>query len=137
MIYSPSIFVFIFLSNVNFRTHLHTYTSMIQDSLQICKRILQKSSTAGNFISKTVFRVMLNSIFFLIIYFQQVTVLLLCGHNSSISMYAKYLVSYLPPRRIIEEFGYNVVQVHQFMTSMHGMLSMIILFHLFLDYLIP
>ena len=36
------------------------------------------------------------------------------------SQYAQYLVSYRPPRRVIEEYGYEVELVDQITTSMHG-----------------
>ena len=36
------------------------------------------------------------------------------------SQYAQYLVSYRPPRRVIEEYGYAVEHVDQISTSMHG-----------------
>ena len=36
------------------------------------------------------------------------------------SHYAQYLVSYRPPRRVIEEYGYAVEIVDQISTSMHG-----------------
>lgn len=36
------------------------------------------------------------------------------------SMYAQYLVSYRPPHRVIEEYGYEVEIVDQIPTSMHG-----------------
>lgn len=36
------------------------------------------------------------------------------------SQYAEYLVSYRPPRRVIEEYGYAVEHIDQISTSMHG-----------------
>ena len=36
------------------------------------------------------------------------------------SQYAQYLVSYRPPRRVIEEYGYAVDFITQMTTSMHG-----------------
>ena len=36
------------------------------------------------------------------------------------SQYAQYLVSYRPPRRVIEEYGYAVEFITQMTTSMHG-----------------
>ena len=36
------------------------------------------------------------------------------------SQYAQYLVSYRPPRRVIEEYGYAVEFIDQISTSMHG-----------------
>jgi hypothetical protein len=35
-------------------------------------------------------------------------------------MYAKYFISYRPPHRVIDEYGYNVEYMHHFLTSMHG-----------------
>jgi hypothetical protein len=36
------------------------------------------------------------------------------------SQYAQYLISYRPPRRVIDEYGYDVEFVDQITTSMHG-----------------
>jgi len=36
------------------------------------------------------------------------------------SQYAEYLVSYRPPRRVIDEYGYAVKFIDQMSTSMHG-----------------
>jgi hypothetical protein len=36
------------------------------------------------------------------------------------SQYAQYLVSYRPPRRVIDEYGYDVEHIAQMTTSMHG-----------------
>ncbi len=42
------------------------------------------------------------------------------------SSYAKYLISFKPPKRIIRAFGFKVTLVHQMPTSMHGKLKMLI-----------
>jgi len=39
-------------------------------------------------------------------------------HNSSV--HARYLVSYRPPYRVINEYGYNVECIQQFSTKMFG-----------------
>lgn len=36
------------------------------------------------------------------------------------SMYAKYLVSYRPPHRVVNEFGFKVRLVYKILTTMHG-----------------
>ena len=36
------------------------------------------------------------------------------------SAYAAYLISYRPPRRVIEEYGYHVEFMHKFGTTMTG-----------------
>jgi hypothetical protein len=36
------------------------------------------------------------------------------------SCHAEYLVSYRPPHRVIDEYGYAVEFLEQFNTSMHG-----------------
>jgi hypothetical protein len=36
------------------------------------------------------------------------------------SFYAKYFISYRPPHRVINEYGYKVEFMNQFLTSMHG-----------------
>ena len=36
------------------------------------------------------------------------------------SIYAKYLISYRPPHRVIHEYGYAVEEMTHFITSMHG-----------------
>lgn len=35
-------------------------------------------------------------------------------------MYAKYFVSYRPPHKVIDEYGYKVNYMHQLMTTMSG-----------------
>ena len=36
------------------------------------------------------------------------------------SLYAAWLISYRPPRLVINSYGYNVKLIQQFSTSMHG-----------------
>lgn len=40
--------------------------------------------------------------------------------NDYCSTYAEWFISYRPPRRVIEEYGYEVEFISQMMTSMHG-----------------
>ena len=40
--------------------------------------------------------------------------------SSTTSTYAEWFISYRPPRRVIEEYGYEVEFISQMMTSMHG-----------------
>lgn len=48
------------------------------------------------------------------------------------SVHSECLVSYRPPRRVIEEYGYDVTFVEKFSTLMHGMFNIFITFCLFL-----
>ena len=36
------------------------------------------------------------------------------------SVYAQYLISWRPPKNIIDDWAYDVTYMHHFATSMHG-----------------